>query len=426
MTATIEVTAYALNVRTGAGINYPAPHVMSKGQQATADADNFLYGTWLHIVAPFDGYVSTGTAAVPLVRLINITISPTPPSSTYKVKATANLNVRAVPSTINNTPLFYVEAGTLLNAEGLNNGWYKLAGVQQYVSAQYATRVDSSPAPAPSSPPAPPPSPSSFSLPFNAMLYGGHMNPGGWVPGDAELDVFRRNHINYALIPAYNLNQQGSIARLRSVGVQHFLIRPAFNGGTTAAHFAEITLPILEQYAVALGGSNNMLIQLGNEPNLVEEGWTKFWQAGSDFAIWWLNVAGVYRANLPGCKIGFAPMSPGGNEQGVRRDELQFLAGCTAAIKSADFAVVHNYWARSDGSDLEVPLTKWRRSFGNLPLVIGESGPPLVSPVVTKEAVQHSHIMYIQAGIPAIYFIMDSSEDQRFNNAGWLQEKIVV
>lgn len=261
---------------------------------------------------------------------------------------------------------------------------------------------------------------------MSAMFYGGHGNPSGVLPNSAELDVVKRNGINQVLIPAYQQNQQGSIALYRAAGVQHFIIRACIGGKwDSAINFANVTLPILKQFAAALGGPNNMLIQLGNEPNLVDEGWTHAWQSGSDYAIWWLAVAAVYRANLPLCKLGFAPMSPGENIPGVRMDEEQFVPGCGAAIQSADFVVVHKYWSNSDASDLTIPLDMWRSQFGNKPLVIGETGPG-GSALITAQAAEHAHAMYSAAGIPAMFYIMDSGNDARFNNAGWVQQKITL
>lgn len=435
MPVVVQGVHHALSVHDGPGNQYYVPSYLMQGEQA--QVDSYAPNSWLHMISPHVGYIFSGVPTDPNVQMLDVVVTPpasSPSGDTIKVRATTTINVRTGPglsypvkSEIPYNTDVMVMAHNNTMADGHN--WFELASNLAWWIAGDLTRPSGSiaPVPPPQPAPAPPaPIPGTWAPPLNPALYGGHANPGGWSPEGAELATFRRNHINYALIAAFEANQQGAVPALTSAGVQHIIVRACVSGGANASDFARITLPILEQYAQALGGSNNMMIQLGNEANLVAEGWTKYWQSGRDFAIWWLNVAGIYRAALPGCKIGFTPMSPGGDAPGIRMDEETFLAGCGTAILSADWICVHNYWARLDGSDLSVPVARWRARFGNKPIVIGESGPPEVSPVVTVEAVRHAHALYSAAGIPAIFYIMDSSGDPRFSNAGWLQQGITV
>lgn len=158
MTATLEVSTHALYVRSGPGQGYSIAGSLSQGQQAVADIAALVYGTWVKVLTPFVGYLYAGdSAAKAYVKLLSIVIQPSPIGETFQIKATTDLNVRSVPTTAGNTPLFYVKAGTLLTAESLNNGWYKLSGVQQFVSAQFAVRVSATPVPTPIPDPVPVP-----------------------------------------------------------------------------------------------------------------------------------------------------------------------------------------------------------------------------------------------------------------------------
>lgn len=427
MTQVIEVITHALNVRD---IPNGTPVAsLAQGEQAMLDSQ-FAVNSWLHITSPHIGYIYSAPS---YVRLLDISVTP-PSGDIDKWQVNTDvLNIRKGPGTNWDVVAQYKRGVTitayrnsLIVAEG--HRWLQIASqVPQWFASDLCVQVTTSPPtpqPVPSPAPIPTPPIGSWTPPLNAALYGGHGNPGGWSPGDAELSVFSRNHLNYALIAAYEQNQQGAISRYRAAGCQYFVIRATVAGGASAPDFARITLPILEQYAQALGGSANMMIVLGNEPNLVEEGWTKYWQSGRDFAIWWLNVASVYRANLSMCRIGFAPLSPGGAIPNVRMDEREFIAGCSAAIVSADFVAVHNYWGKPDASDLAVPLQMWRGMFGSKPLVITESGPAMGGPAVTTQALQHAHAIYAAANIPTTFFIVDSSGVPNFNNAGWLQNNI--
>ncbi len=425
MVNVIEVITHALYVRDTPNGNISSS--LGQGEQAMLDGQ-FAVNAWLHIISPHIGYIYS---APNYVRLLDISVTPPAGDVDRWQVNTDVLNIRKGPGTnwdivAQNKRGVVITAyrNSLIVAEG--HRWLQIASqVPQWFASDLCVQVTSSPPPPlPMPQPVPIPPIGSWSPPLNPALYGGHGNPGGYSPGDPELDAFRRNRLNYVLIAGYQQNQQGAISRYRSAGVQYFVIRATVNGGASAADFARITLPILEQYAQALGRTAGMMIVLGNEPNLVEEGWTKYWQGGRDFAVWWLTVASVYRANLSMCRIGFAPMSPGGNVGGVRMDERDFVAGCNAAIISADFVAVHNYWSKPDASDLAVPLQMWRSQFGSKPLIVTESGPVMDGPTVTVQALQHAHAIYGAANIPCTFFIVDSSGDPRFSNAGWLQQGI--
>lgn len=435
MSVIVQVLAHALNVRDGAGVGYNASSALFAGDHATVDT--YTPGAWLHVTAPHVGYISSVSNGSPTVQLLDVVVTPPTPApsgDTMKVRTTDSLKVRAgyglssqVITILQPNTVVTVYAHIAQRADGYT--WYQLAtSDQRWIAAQFTVIVDNVPAPVPVPQPTPIPQPpvGTWVPPLNAALYGGHINPGGYRPNNAELAVYARNHINYVLIPAYQ-TEAGHISALASVGVQHFIIRATISGGwDTADNFASRTLPILKSYAAALGGSINMMVVLGNEPNLVAEGWTHGWQNGRDYASWWLQVAGRYRPELPGVKLGFAPMSPGGDAAGVRMDERAFVAGCGAAIQSADFIATHCYWSRADASDLSAPTSMWRTQFGNKAVVVTETGPAIGSPNVTAQAIQHAHSVYAGLGIPATYWIMDGSGVADFANASWKDLNITV
>jgi hypothetical protein len=390
-----------------------------------------VLNTWLHTTAPHEGYVYNAPG---YFELLDVVIPP--PSAPNGSDATTNvkvntdlLNVRDKPS-LSGSVVAQYERGKIVQVYSQHNvradghNWYQLySTLPRWIAGDLTVNVDGpQPSPAPTPVPTPYPPGGNWSTGLDPTWIGGHGNPGGWSPNAAELDVYRRNGVKLALIPCYQAGQSGAIAYLKGAGVLRFILRAAISGYTDAASFAAETLPIIREYVAALGGSNNVMIQIGNEPNLVAEGWTKTWQSGSDFAIWWLNVASVFRANLPLCKLGFAPMSPGGNRAGIGMDEWQFIAGCGAAITGADWIAVHNYWQASDAVDLTIPPT-WRQHFGSKPVVVTETGPAGAT-LVTAQAIQHAHSLYAAAGLPATFWIVDGSGF--FNNADWKLNNITL
>ena len=276
MASTIECVVHGVNIHSSPSTNAPIPSGLLNGQQATVDT--FAYGQWLHVIAPPShlGYLWPGTAAVPNVQLLDIGIpqpAPVPSGDTEQVQVnTDKLNVRSGPATTYGVVAELSDGMTVTvfahiketSTDGLI--WYQIASsTPQWIAAKYTIPVGtpSTPVPAPPTPPPTPPPPvGSWTPPLNAYLYGGHMNPGGYTPGDPELAVFSRNHVNYALIPIYGPGQSRSIQVLQGAGVQHFILRPAITGGANVSDFARITLPIVNEYIQALGGSTNVMIQL--------------------------------------------------------------------------------------------------------------------------------------------------------------------
>lgn len=153
---TVECEIYALNIRSGPGTNFPVISHLIKGQRAVVYG--FAVDSWLHTTAPTPGYICSGIGdgeryLVPL----DISIPPTTGGMQVQVLAD-ELNVRRVPTTQNNTPLYKIKRGTIVQAESLANGWYKLAGAEAYISADPTLTKIYTGAPAPT--PAPTPQPS--------------------------------------------------------------------------------------------------------------------------------------------------------------------------------------------------------------------------------------------------------------------------
>lgn len=418
MTATVEITTHALNVRVGPGTSYPVTHALAQGQQASTDMDNFLYGAWLHITSPWEGYVSTGSTSSPYVRLLNITITPAPQSDGQHVKATTYLNVRSGPGT-GYKVLFVLSPGQIVAVEGLVSGWYKLAGVNQYISAAYSVPVTATvPVPTPGPSPVPPPSNLSWSLPFSASQRGVGTNTGGWVPGPSELALIRANDVQVAYVMGYNTGVAAqAVAKLREAGIQQFIIRAStYEPITTAQRFLDLTMPVLREYYVTLGSPQNMMIAIHNEPNLISEGLGKGWSDGAGFAAFWATVAQVYRNAFPSCKLGFPAMSPGTYVVGVRENEIQFVQEAAAAVRAADWIGVHAYWQNQDGSDFAPPINAWRQIFGSQPIVATEVG-PVGNATVTPYTVLNAYKRLADAGIPTMAWVLNGTG--QFQNADW-------
>jgi len=417
MVATVEIVTHALNVRDGAGTNYPASSVLTQQQQAVVDS--FAYGTWLHTTMPHIGWLYAGTAAAPYVRLLDVSI---PLDGSAKVKTTAQLRVRNGPGT-NYDVLFLLNDGQVVAIDPTKtvNGWYHLAGTTaQWISAAYTVPVVGDvPAPVPPSIPTSPPSPppvGSWSPPFTASMRGVGTNTGGWVPGPNELALITANNIQVALMVAYNQGVAAqAIPKLRQAGIKQVIVRAStYEPITTAQRFLALTMPILKEYYAALGSPQNMMIAIHNEPNLYSEGLGAGWQDGAGFAAFFATVAQAYRNAFPSCKLGYPATSPGPGVAGVRLYERTFAQQSIAAIRAADWIGLHAYWANQDGSDFAPEVSYWKQ-FGKP--VIGTEIGPVGSAVVTRETVLAAYTKLAAVGVPAMAWVLNGTGN--FQNADW-------
>jgi hypothetical protein len=357
-----------------------------------------------------------------------------------KVKVTSDfLRIRAQP-TVSATEIaqfkkddtFEIVNDSPIEAD--NYHWYKTADGRGFIAIEFTTPADSA------SIAFVPPSVeevskngaaqntlsangSTFQLPFTANLRGVGTSAGGWAPGPTELDLIKRNNIETAFIVTYEAGQAPkAIAPLRNVGIKHFVLRACIHETISSAQrFIEITTPILKEYATAIGGSDGLLIAIHNEVNLVQEGWTRAWRDGAEFATWWQTVAAAYRQALPGAKMGFPAMSPGGDVPNIRLNEPTFIQQAAAAVQAADWIGVHYYWANQDGSDINPPLATWRQWFGNKPIIGTEVGPADAN-TVSANAVRIAYQKFAEIGVPAMAWVLNGAGAWR--NAAWDQHGI--
>lgn len=261
--------------------------------------------------------------------------------------------------------------------------------------------------------------------------WGIHANAGGWAPDQAQLDTIRRNNIKTVLIVAYQAGQADRAVHLfQSVGVERFIIRAAVTGDIpgTPQEFIQRTVMTLHEYASALGGSDKLILQIHNEPNLVPEGLNSAgaWKNGYEFAAWFKQVAAHYRANLPGCKIGLPALSPGVAIPQLRYSEELFTLEMRQAgiLPLVDWVAVHYYWARPTDA-ITPPVGNWRNWFGTKPIIATEVGPG-INGLTTNDAVQRTFAKFKAEKIPVMHWLLDDTEDVRWRGASWTDQGIKV
>ena len=93
-------------------------------------------------------------------------------------------------------------------------------------------------------------------------------------------------------------------------------------------------------------GKDRLLLELHNEPNLVDEGLSASWANGREFGVWLADVAVRYRQAL-GSKVQllYPGLSPGETIPSIRQDSKVFFTESKSALVSVDAVGVHGYWS---------------------------------------------------------------------------------
>lgn len=294
----------------------------------------------------------------------------------------------------------------------IKDGWCKLLGTSSDLWVHGAYLV-------PTDPKLP------FVLPISASKINLHASAGGWPPTPSQMKIVKGNHVNAVLIPTYQPNYADRIIGLfRESGVEHFVIRsttPYFprNG----ADYAKLALPAVRAFTNAIG-TTKVMLQIHNEPNLYAEGLDK-WESGHSYNKWFIDAFNVFVKALPGIKVGFSPLSPGGSVPNVRYDERLFINACAGAIALCDWLAVHCYYGNTDASDLYIPIKNWKTYAQGKPIVCTEAGPSL-NRQVTTEGVRNMFKAFAAVGVPAFAWILDAAGERSFEGQSWDRNNILL
>lgn len=192
-------------------------------------------------------------------------------------------------------------------------------------------------------PPPPPPATGPARIGLHAGADSGDLS-------EAEFAEFRA--MRPGVIKVLSSHSGPSVARLAAENpTAVFIIRAflSFGGRTvTPSQFFEWTFSDTLRAVQAVGAGRTAMVELHNEPNLVEEGLGASWGNGTQFGDWLAAVASMFRAHLPaGARLMFPGLSPGGDIPQVRQGHLSFLQQATRGIDACDDFGAHVYWAHN-------------------------------------------------------------------------------
>lgn len=298
----------------------------------------------------------------------------------------------------------------------IKDGWCKLiktkpADPDMFVHGSYLSPDD--------------PKPPYYVTPLSYSKINLHGSAGGWPPTPSQMKILRGNKVDAVLIPVYQPGYaHRHIGLMRESGVNHFVLRSVTpyiprNG----RDYALYSLPAVRAFTDAIG-STKVMLQLHNEPNLYAEGLDN-WGTGAGYNRWFIDALKVFTKELPGVKIGFSPMSPGGAVPNVRYDERAFISSCMGAIEMCDWIAVHCYYGNADASDLTIPIQWWKKFAGSKPIVCTEAGPSL-NRFVTVDGARNMFKKFAAAKVPAFAWILDGTGNASFEGQSWDRNNILL
>lgn len=274
---------------------------------------------------------------------------------------------------------------------------------------------------------------SAFVSPVSASRVNMHIGAMGYPPDNDKtkngVAILTANKVQSVLVPTYQPNwAQVTVEQCRQAGVEHIVLRavaPWFpkKGAEWAAMAVQSVKPFYN--AITAGNKRKpVMMQLHNEPNLYSEG-LESWGTGKNYNKWFLEALAVFKREMPSLRIGFSPMSPGGNAPGERTDETAFINACSQAISACDWVAVHCYYVNADASDLNPPVTWWKKFAQKKPILCTESGPAL-NRFVTVGGAQEMFKKFSKIGVPAFAWLLDGLGNDAFQGQSWTRNNIVL
>lgn len=194
-------------------------------------------------------------------------------------------------------------------------------------------------------PPPPPPPPT------GKALFGLHMSAD---PGDLrapDYDMARDSRPE--VIKVLSAHGGPSIARLSTEHPQAIFIIRAFlkmeGRDISPEQFLTDTLSDTTRAINHLPSGNEYIVELHNEPNLVQEGLGTSWANGAEFNNWLMQVLDLYQDALPDTEFMYPGLSPGPTGGG-RQYHGEFLQQSAEVLARFTHLGVHAYWASEQGT----------------------------------------------------------------------------
>lgn len=328
----------------------------------------------------------------------------------------------------------FVPAATRMIVTGPAQGEYTPVRVDDRVlQPPFGTGTSvTSPPPAPVPGPTPPaaPAPSPEPAPDADPPALGHCRIGLHAsadPGITEAEFKEFAALRPSIIKVLSFHAEADIRRLASAQPDaSFIVRAFLDFGgrdIRPDQFLADTLPDVQRAMGALAG-RDVVVELHNEPNVVQEGLGRSWSDGASFGVWWLELLAKYRQALPGVRFIYPGLSPGSSVSNLKQDHIQFVEASRRAVEAADGLGVHIYWsAVYPLKDAVGVLDDYISRFRFKPIWITEASNNKGGATVAQKAQQYLqlwHELQRRATVQGVTFFVASASNKAFADEVWV------
>lgn len=250
---------------------------------------------------------------------------------TKAVVGRAGVNFREAPRR-NGKLIGYLPLGANISVTGPQTGEYTPVRVNEREIQEPAPQQD---------PPLPDPDP----VPLGQVSIGLHASADPDIT-DEEIDEFVQ--FRPGIIKLLSFHDPAAIRKLAGSHPHAKWIVRAFLdfGGRSISpqQFFNDTISDMKRTMDILKG-RDVVIELHNEPNILDEGLGSAWSDGQEFATWWLRLLRLYRYVFPDHQFIYPGLSPGSDIYNYKQDHIRFFEASRAAVDAADGIGLHVYWS---------------------------------------------------------------------------------
>lgn len=170
-----------------------------------------------------------------------------------------------------------------------------------------------------------------------------------------------------------------------------------------------------------------VVVELGNAPNLASEGLGSSWSDGASYNTWFLELLDKYRQMLPETRFIYPGLAPGSTVTGVKLDHVQFIEASRPAVEAADGLGVHIYWSRvltmrEALAVLDDYISRFR--FTRLWITEASYNAPLPSGRIAQEYLQFWREIQKRPVVQGVTYFVASTSDPQYAAQTWVGKGI--
>lgn len=182
---------------------------------------------------------------------------------------------------------------------------------------------------------------------------------------------------------------------------------------------------LIKKINILKGYGVDPIIEVHNEPNLVEEGWTYSWNNGFDFGMWLMDVLNKFRTRpeLASLKFIYPGLSPGSTVANIRYDSRLFLNDSLSIKNMVHGFGCHAYWSTGWPMQTAIDHVNQTKQMTGKPVYLTEVSINTRPSALTPQQYGQQYAQFIKSvSVDGIYFFVGSASNGYFEPETWVSE----